>query len=340
MNSSKIQKKQLNTMDNVESLTDMELREALKKHDISPGPITDSTRSIYRKKLASLLESSDFNENTNDVSITATIGSDKSTSTHSQESINLSKFSVRSSKYTNHSAVAGKNTRQTNHVDDDDDDDEETSDEDFVVQDEEEEEEDEEDSDDALTDSDELIEADEEELERLRNDLKMENEEDVTVINPPKNGAGWSIVYSLVVFIIAATALYLYSSSHLPSHSSKTIALYTLIILGATPILIAVSRVVRFYQCRKKDQEQKIATMVSDALKLLQSPDNPKGLMPVLHIRDTLITPVERSSKKTMDVWKKSVKFIEDHESRVKVEMVNIDGEDFRAWKWIGARKP
>lgn len=83
---------------------------------------------------------------------------------------------------------------------------------------------------------------------------------------------------------------------------------------------------------------QSVCKLVEEVLELLQSPDSPV-LMPILHIRDTILTPAERKDVKMTKLWAKTVKFVEDHESRVKVELVNVDGEDFRAWKWIGSRK-
>lgn len=57
--------------------------------------------------------------------------------------------------------------------------------------------------------------------------------------------------------------------------------------------------------------------------------------MPVIHIRDTLITSAERKSEKYRRIWSQVVKFIEKNESRVKVELEVIDGEDFKTWRWI-----
>lgn len=84
---------------------------------------------------------------------------------------------------------------------------------------------------------------------------------------------------------------------------------------------------------------QSICKLVEEVLELLQSPDSPEGVMPILHIRDTILTPAERKDVNMTKLWAKAVKFIEEHESRVKVELVNVDGDDFRAWKWIGSKK-
>ena len=110
-------------------------------------------------------------------------------------------------------------------------------------------------------------------------------------------------------------------------------------------IIIAIAVVATFwsvywymrYKKRLVDEEQDlIYELVEKSLELLQSPDNPQ-LMPVLHIRDTLLSPSERKTTKYKKIWEKVVKFIETNESRVKVEVENIDGEDFKAWKWVAA---
>ncbi len=37
-------------------------------------------------------------------------------------------------------------------------------------------------------------------------------------------------------------------------------------------------------------------------------------------------------------VWDKACKWIAEHESRVRVEMQRIAGEDFQVWRWIQVR--
>lgn len=318
--SQKRQKKQLSTLDNVETLTDHELREALKGYNQAPGPITDSTRNLYRKKLVSLIED----------------GGDSTRSTS-----------------------LGR-TSPTGHVklgtailaDDDDDDD--TSDEDYNAQDEElEEEESEEDE-----DEEEEGEEDEEEEDELGNELDDIKLSNITTENEhlttsmiagsskkpsPISRSILTLVFSIFVAIFS---FYLFSSNNykllIPSQPFKNLTKQLLILTGLTSTVGYVAfRVFRYYRLRHHQELKRVCDLVSEALELLQSPDNPspKGLMPILHIRDTLLTPAERKTKSAVKLWAKAVKFIEEHESRVKVELVNIDGEDFRAWKWIGSRK-
>uniref|UniRef100_A0A6G1S475 Inner nuclear membrane protein Man1 n=1 Tax=Aceria tosichella TaxID=561515 RepID=A0A6G1S475_9ACAR len=301
-------KKDLSIMDNVVSLTDHELRAALKDFDVSPGPITDSTRNLYRKKLATLMEESDK-------------GGATSPRAQTMNSIET--------------AV---------HEDDEDD----TSDEDYEVHEEEElddEEEDDEDEDLEEEEEDLMSELQDDDISssRINTSTALGDLTNRTDSDASANRISRAILISIVSFFVLIFGFYLVSSNNLalmePLKPFKDITKRILILLALSPIGYAAYRSLRFYRLRRHEENQKVCELVSEALELLQSPDNPKGLMPILHIRDTLLTPAERKTKKTNMLWQKAVKFIEEHESRVKVELVNIDGEDFRAWKWIGSRK-
>lgn len=302
----------------VGELTDHELREALKGYNQAPGPITDSTRNLYRKKLISLIE-----EAKNDLRKATPAGVSPGTA------------------YLAHGG--------------DDDDDEDTSDEEYIAQDEESDDEDEDEEDEEEEDEDE----DEDDLEEFDNELgdeiklsstTTENESLTTSMMAASDAApnriSRGILIMLVSFFVAIFSLYLFSSNNykllIPSQPFKNLTKQLLILIGLTYTIGYIAyRIFRSYRLRRHREMQRVCDLVSEALELLQSPDNPnpKGLMPILHIRDTLLTPAERKTKSAINLWSKAVKFIEEHESRVKVEIVNIDGEDFRAWKWIGTRK-
>lgn len=302
-------KRQLSTLDNVSSLTDHELREALKGYYQAPGPITDSTRDLYRKKLASLIE-------------------------------------------------------EATHLADVGDDDEDTSDEEYIAQDEEsddesdEDEEEDEDEEDEFEVDDEVEEGEDDSDEisnKLVDNIKhsrttTDNETLSTSMmaasDVAPNRISRGILILLVSFFVAIFSFYLFSSNNykllIPSQPFKNLTKQLLLLVGLTYTIGYIAyRIFRSYRLRRHQEMQRVCGLVSEALELLQSPDNPnpKGLMPILHIRDTLLTPAERKAKSAINLWAKAVKFIEEHESRVKVEIVNIDGEDFRAWKWIGTRK-
>jgi len=85
----------------------------------------------------------------------------------------------------------------------------------------------------------------------------------------------------------------------------------------------------------RTEEQDFVYDLVEKSLELLQSPDEPQS-MPVMHIRDTLLSPSERKTSKYKKIWDKVVKHIESTESRVKVELENIEGDDYKTWKWVG----
>ena len=104
------------------------------------------------------------------------------------------------------------------------------------------------------------------------------------------------------------------------------------ILAFCVPILVFI-----YYSQTKRaasEEQSLVYDLIEKSIELLQSPDEPQS-MPVLHIRDTLLSPSERKSNKYRRIWNKVVNHIENSESRVKVEFKKIDGEDFKAWKWI-----
>jgi membrane protein Man1 len=104
---------------------------------------------------------------------------------------------------------------------------------------------------------------------------------------------------------------------------------FMVIILGS----VTYSYLKRSKRIRNEEQDL-VYDLVEKSLELLQSPDNPTS-MPVLHIRDTLLSPSERKSSKYKRIWNNVVKHIETVESRVKVEIENIEGDDYKTWKWV-----
>lgn len=284
------QKRQLSTMDNIESLTDQELRLALKGYSQMPGPITDSTRNLYRKKLESLMNQD--------------VG---------EEEPSLTKKLIAQ--------------------DDDDDYDDDTSDEDYEGE-----------SEDDDEEEDEEDEDEEDDLEDEINPSNVRSESDLLTTsiivgpNASPNRISTGILISLAIFFVFISVVYFYSKDYI-TEPMKPATKLIMLLLASSPFSYGAYWIICLYNKRRHEEKQCVCNLVSDALELLQSPDNPKGLMPILHIRDTLLTASERETKNMVNLWNKAVKFIEDNESRVKAELVNIDGEDFRAWKWIGSKK-
>lgn len=58
-----------------------------------------------------------------------------------------------------------------------------------------------------------------------------------------------------------------------------------------------------------------------------------EAFLAVTHVRDELIPLKERKAK--LKLWNKAVQFLEDNESRVRPEIQQIEGEDYRVWRWL-----
>lgn len=85
-------------------------------------------------------------------------------------------------------------------------------------------------------------------------------------------------------------------------------------------------------------EKELLFELVEKSIELLQSPDEPQSL-PILHIRDMLLDPQQRKQPFYQKIWDQVVQFIENNESRIKSSLENIDGEDYKTWKWVATTK-
>ena len=92
---------------------------------------------------------------------------------------------------------------------------------------------------------------------------------------------------------------------------------------------------------QREKEEQEVYSMVEMIIDLLarhqaamvadRRPHD--AFLAVTHVRDVLIPLKERKTK--LKLWNKAVQFLEDNESRVRPEIQQIEGEDFRVWRWL-----
>ena len=105
--------------------------------------------------------------------------------------------------------------------------------------------------------------------------------------------------------------------------------------------LVVVHYVVTAKNRQREKEEQDVYALVEKIIDLLarhQSTTLAAGrpqdaFLAVTHVRDVLIPLKERKTKQKL--WAKAVQFLEDNESRVRPEMQQIEGEDFRVWRWL-----
>jgi hypothetical protein len=77
----------------------------------------------------------------------------------------------------------------------------------------------------------------------------------------------------------------------------------------------------------------RVVTIVEQHYEQSLSNDKIKPFVAISHVFDSLIDHRERKTKKP--IWDKLVKYISDHESRIRVETQYIDGEETSVWRWV-----
>lgn len=86
---------------------------------------------------------------------------------------------------------------------------------------------------------------------------------------------------------------------------------------------------------RIMEDDNAVKNLVDKCLQMLQSPDAPMST-PITDLRDTLLSPPQRKDKRWKNIWSRVVEHVEKNEARVKICEEEINGEEFRTWKWCG----
>lgn len=108
------------------------------------------------------------------------------------------------------------------------------------------------------------------------------------------------------------------------------VSLLTLLALG-------MQRFFKYYTNYKKRKNEEIYSMVEQIIDIIsqETEDSGEPYISVDHVRDTLISPQNR--EKMAWVWDSAVKFIQRNESRVRMEVQSVDGEDCKVWRWVSS---
>lgn len=112
----------------------------------------------------------------------------------------------------------------------------------------------------------------------------------------------------------------------------------TAVIVGLLAVLgFGLQRSYTYYVSYKKRKSDEIYSMVEQIIDIIsqETEDSGEPYISVDHVRDTLISPQNRD--KMAPIWDSAVKFIQRNESRVRMEVQSVDGEDCRVWRWISA---
>lgn len=98
----------------------------------------------------------------------------------------------------------------------------------------------------------------------------------------------------------------------------------------------------RFYLVKRKNTEEEqrqVYEMVEKIIDILKchcealARQDEDTYLAVQHVRDQLLPPAQR--KQLLTTWEKAAKFIEDNESRIRLETRTIEGEEFQVWRWL-----
>ncbi|XP_046401234.1 uncharacterized protein LOC124167313 [Ischnura elegans] len=108
------------------------------------------------------------------------------------------------------------------------------------------------------------------------------------------------------------------------------------------------------WHLRRKERHQKeVYQLVEQALALLSAHQQHQAslgsgadgiasgegaYLAINHVRDQLIPPSERQKKAAL--WEEVVQFLEERESRVRMEVQMVSGEEFRVWRWLPSASP
>lgn len=131
-----------------------------------------------------------------------------------------------------------------------------------------------------------------------------------------------------------------------PSTPFTCLIVNTLYSAGSTFVLVSIisilmlglHRLYKYYVAYQKRKREDIYSMVEQIIDVIsqETEDSGEPYISVDHVRDTLISPQNR--EKMASVWDAAVKFIQKNESRVRMEVQSVDGEDCRVWRWVSSQ--
>ncbi|CAH2105920.1 unnamed protein product [Euphydryas editha] len=112
----------------------------------------------------------------------------------------------------------------------------------------------------------------------------------------------------------------------------------TFVVVGIISVLVlGLQRLYKYYLSYQKKKSEEIYSMVEQIIDVIsqETEDSGEPYISVDHVRDTLISPQNR--EKMSSTWDAAVKFIQKNESRVRMEVQSVDGEDCRVWRWVAS---
>ncbi|XP_017281858.1 inner nuclear membrane protein Man1 [Kryptolebias marmoratus] len=113
------------------------------------------------------------------------------------------------------------------------------------------------------------------------------------------------------------------------------------LLVGVVVVLVwSVVCYMKYRWRREEEETRQMYDMVERIIDVLrthgeacQENQELQPYLPIPHVRDSLIQPLDRKKMKT--IWTRAVSFLSANESRIRTETQRIGGADFLVWRWI-----
>lgn len=115
---------------------------------------------------------------------------------------------------------------------------------------------------------------------------------------------------------------------------------YAFSVLLAVCFIVSMHILFRYVIRQREERSKGTQELIKGILDILQQNAiaNPsQNFMPIVHVRDQLISYADRERKRSM--WADAVKDVEQNESRVRKEVQMYQGEDYDVWRWVGGHQ-
>ncbi len=120
----------------------------------------------------------------------------------------------------------------------------------------------------------------------------------------------------------------------------STFLSYSFYVAATVALLFSMHILSKFAVNRYQEHNVGTQKLVQGIVKILQQNaiSNPsRNYLPIVHVRDQLISFADRERKKKM--WADAIRYVEANESRVRKEIQPFQGEDYDVWRWLGGNQ-
>lgn len=92
------------------------------------------------------------------------------------------------------------------------------------------------------------------------------------------------------------------------------------------------------YKAWKDRRQQQVYTLAEQITAMVkehaEQPNCKEPFLAQAHVRDMLISPAQR--KQLSGVWQAAVAYLERHETQLRAELQQVEGESWMVWRWLG----